>query len=147
MKNKVIESAINEFNNYITNNTKQATDENVALYEHWLDFLYSVKDALKDAIPCDIGDVVYVVPSETNFRLNELKYSELNLNRVYEQEVCSIRSLKGNKYVLETCEGIQSAHSDSYNITWFLSEEKARQKLESLRNEWNLIKQKEENKN
>lgn len=147
MKNKVIKSAINEFNSYITSKTTQATDENVALYEHWLDCLYSVKDALKDIIPCDIGDVIYVIPSQTNFRLNEISYSELNLNRVYKQEVCSIRLLKDNKYVLETCEGVQSKHSDFYNITWFLTEEKAKQKLESLRNEWNSIKQKKESKN
>ena len=147
MKNKVIESAINKFNNYITNNTKQATDENVALYEHWLDCLYSVKDALKDTIPCDIGDVVYVVPSETNFRLNEISYKELGLNRVHVQEIKSIMLVKEGKYILDTCDSCLSLHSDFYNITWFLSEEKAKQKLESLRNEWNSIKQKEENKN
>lgn len=76
------------------------------------------------APPCKFNDTIYVIPSETNCKLNILRGFE-HLNKVYEQKVCEVRIYANNKYLLCTCGGLQSAHSDLYKDTWYLSKSEA----------------------
>ena len=78
--------------------------------------------------PCKFGDTVYVIPSETNRRLNVIKGFE-HLNRVYEQKISKIEIFANNKYLLTTCNGLQSVHCDLYKETWFLTKEEAERAL------------------
>ena len=78
--------------------------------------------------PCKVGDKVYKIPSETNYRLNIVNGFEQN-NRVYEQTVCEVRIFANNKYLLSTCDYLQSVHSDFYKENWFLTKEEAEKAL------------------
>lgn len=83
-------------------------------------------------LPCKVGDIVYVIPSLTNFRLNVLHgYSDAN--RVYEQEVHSIQMWKSDEWCLWTCGRINLLLQGDYKKTWFLSKEEAEQKLKELK--------------
>jgi len=82
-------------------------------------------------LPCSIGDTIYVIPSETNYRLNKLRRHE-ELNKVYCQKVHSIQMWNNKDYLLTTCDGLQSAHSRFFNETWFLIKEEAEQALARL---------------
>lgn len=78
--------------------------------------------------PCKFGDTVYVIPSKTNRDLNIIN-GFAHLNRVYEQKISKIEIFADNKYLLTTCDGLQSVHCDLYKETWFLSREEAEAKL------------------
>lgn len=78
--------------------------------------------------PCKFGDTVYVIPSKTNRGLNIIN-GFAHLNRVYEQKISKIEIFADNKYLLTTCDGLQSVHCDLYKETWFLSREEAEAKL------------------
>ena len=78
--------------------------------------------------PCKFGDTVYVIPSKANIGLNIVN-GFAHLNRVYEQKISKIEIFANNKYLLTTCEGVQSVHSDLYKETWFLTKEEAEQAL------------------
>ncbi len=78
--------------------------------------------------PCKFGDTVYVIPSETNRKLNAMKGFG-HLNRVYEQKISKIEIFANNKYLLTTCDGLQSVHCDLYKETWFLTQEEAERAL------------------
>lgn len=82
--------------------------------------------------PCKVGDTVYVIPSKTNYRLNIINGCEEN-NRIYEQKVSEVRIFLNRKYLLTTCDGLRSVHSDLYGDTWFLTKEEAEQALEKER--------------
>lgn len=78
--------------------------------------------------PCKFNDTVYVIPSKTNRELNIIN-GFAHLNRVYEQKISEVRIYANNKYLLTTCEGLQSVHCDFYKETWFLTREEAEQAL------------------
>ncbi len=40
---KSIYNSLNQFDNYISQTTKNPTDEHVAIYEHWIDCKYSIE--------------------------------------------------------------------------------------------------------
>lgn len=50
MNNKTIKiiNIMNNFDKFLTSSTRPATDENVALYEHWLDCRSDIEKALKE---------------------------------------------------------------------------------------------------
>lgn len=81
-------------------------------------------------LPCAVGDTVYVIPSEANYKLNIINgYSENN--RVYEQIVNRIEiSEKG--YLLVTCDGMESLVDTFYKKTWFLMGKEAEAALKEL---------------
>lgn len=82
-------------------------------------------------LACNIGDTVYKIPSQTNYRLNILDgYSENN--RVYEQKVNKIELFGNGSYVLVTCDGMDGVVSDLFNETWFLTREEAERKLKEM---------------
>ena len=93
--------------------------------------------------PCKFGDTVYVIPSKANYGINVVNGFE-HLNKVYEQKVCKVEIYANNKYLLSTCDGMQSVHSDLFNETWFLSKEEAEQKLVNYKSSKYDIERKEE---
>lgn len=100
--------------------------------------LKSYKDAEEQGLllrlPCKVGDTVFVIPSRVNCALNRLNgYSENN--RVYVQRVHSIRMYSNDRYLLVTCEGLESVLSDTYKETWFLTKEEAKAALEKMKGE------------
>ena len=78
--------------------------------------------------PAKFGDTIYVIPSKTNIKLNTINGFS-HLNRVYEQKISKIEIYANNKYLLTTCDGLQSVHCDLYQETWFLTREEAEAKL------------------
>ena len=78
--------------------------------------------------PCKVGDVVYVIPSKANRGINVIN-GFAHLNRVYEQKISKVEIFANNKYMLSTCDGLQSVHCDLYKETWFLTKEEAEQAL------------------
>ncbi len=84
--------------------------------------------------PCAVGDTIYVIPSEVNYKLNVLNGRKEN-NRVYEQVVDRIE-ISATGYLLSTCNGMMSVIEESYKVTWFLAKKEAEatlKKLERLR--------------
>lgn len=81
-------------------------------------------------LPCAVGDIVYVIPSKTNYKLNTLNGLKED-NRVYEQIVNRIE-IFSNGYLLSTCDGIRSVVDKFYKKTWFLTREEAEAALKEL---------------
>ena len=81
-------------------------------------------------LPVAVGDTVYVIPSETNYKLNIINgYSENN--RVYEQILNRIEITKTG-YLFVTCDGMASVVDAFYKKTWFLTQEEAEAALKEL---------------
>lgn len=80
-------------------------------------------------LPCKIGDTIYVIPSETNYRLNVINRHEEN-NRVYEQTVGNIEICERG-YLINTCDGMRSVLEEFYKITWFLTQKEAEAALKN----------------
>lgn len=85
-------------------------------------------------LPCAIGSTIYLVPSETQFRLNNIGESFKKHNRVYEMEVYQIYMNK-NDYVLYNFEQTASALGSSFCETWFTTKAEAEAKLKEQQNE------------
>ena len=81
-------------------------------------------------LPCAVGDIIYVIPSNTNYKLNILNGHKEN-NRVYQQEVNRIEIFRDG-YLLSTCDGMQSVIDKFYKETWFLTREEAEAALRDL---------------
>lgn len=79
---------------------------------------------------CAVGDTVYVIPSEVNYKLNIINGFDEN-NRVYEQVVNKIEISKTG-YLLITCDGMASVVDTFYKETWFLTKEEAESALKEL---------------
>lgn len=87
-------------------------------------------------LPCKIGDDVYFVPSEVNYKLNILnKHSENN--KVYHQKVEDF-VLTRHGWYLECDQDVKYGTGHiltdvSFCKTWFLTRSEAEAKLEELR--------------
>lgn len=120
-------------------------DKTIADLQSQLD---QANERLKGAIvlPVKIGDTIYVVPSETNYRLNIAKGKE-EQNKVYEWTVSEIRYNKYGFSVVCDVGDVQfycnyeppknlCGHFDTekyYGETWFTTREEAEKKLQELR--------------
>ena len=107
-------------------------------------------ERLKGAIelPVKLGDTIYVVPSETNYRLNIVNGRE-EQNKVYEWTVSEIRYNKHSYSVVCDVGDAQfycnyeppknlCGHFDTekyYGETWFSTLEEAEKKLQELKGE------------
>lgn len=78
--------------------------------------------------PCEIGDTIYVIPSRTNWRINNMYESMKPLNRIYEQTVDGIHIYQSG-YTVSSCEGAQHQPSVLFGETWFLSRGEAAKAL------------------
>lgn len=97
-------------------------------------------------LPVKIGDTIYVVPSETNYRLNIAKGKE-EQNKVYEWTISEIRYNKYGFSVVCDVGDVQfycnyeppknlCGHFDTekyYGETWFTTRAEAQAKLQELR--------------
>lgn len=83
-------------------------------------------------LPCNIGDKVYVIPSETNYGLNKLHRMTQD-NRVHTQVVSGIRFYSNNEYMLTTCDGLCNCLQRFLNESWFLTQKEAEEKLNELK--------------
>lgn len=122
-------------------------DKTIANLQSQLD---QANERLKGAIelPVNIGDTIYVVPSETNYRLNIVNGRE-EQNKVYEWTVSEIRYNKHGYSVVCDVGDAQfycnyeppknlCGHFDTekyYDETWFTTREEAEKKLQKLKND------------
>ena len=84
------------------------------------------------SVLCKIGDIIYKIPSDVNFKLNVLSDMH-NLNRVYEQKVNRIEVCDDEGRILYiTCEGMDCVLSTFYKETWFLTREEAESALAKM---------------
>lgn len=86
-------------------------------------------------LPCKIGSDVYIVPSETNFRMNIFEGFPKN-NRVFHQKVALITFTENGWYMegdidREYCR-CRTLQENKYKKTWFLSREEAEAKLKEM---------------
>lgn len=119
-------------------------------YEKLKDKNEELEEQLKKAItlPVKIGDKIYVVPSETNFKINNIHHKERN--RIYEWEVHEIRFSKYGYAVVSWidnipffCVDVETGKYDCgtykterfYGETWFKTKEEAQAKLKELQGE------------
>ena len=107
--------------------------------KEYLEELKRYRDAEEQGLllrlPCGIGDDVYFIPSETNYKLNILQGCP-GSNRVYHQNVEKISFTQYGWY-LECDKDIEYATGQifidkSYKETWFLTQEEAEQKLKEV---------------
>ena len=114
---------------------------------HLETMLDQANERLKGAIvlPVKIGDIIYVVPSETNYRLNIAKGKE-EQNKVYEWTVSEIRYNKYGFSVVCDVGDVQfycnyeppknlCGHFDTekyYGETWFTTRAEAQAKLKEI---------------
>lgn len=87
-------------------------------------------------IPCKIGDVIYKVPSQSDYGINIVNRQKDN-NRIFCQKVYEISICRNGSYYLKTCDGLDGVVSELFGETWFLSEEEAENKLKELEEFWN----------
>lgn len=87
-------------------------------------------------LPCKIGDDVWFVPSQANYKLNILNHHS-KANRVYHQKVAKI-TFSMNGWYLECDKDLEYATGHifidkMYKETWFLTKSEAEAKLKELR--------------
>lgn len=80
---------------------------------------------------CKVGDKIYKIPSKVNYDLNIVNRHP-EINKVYEQSVCSIEIWSDNTYILNTCDGLDCVRSDSFKETWFLTKAEAEKALAEM---------------
>ncbi len=85
--------------------------------------------------PCDIGDTIYVIHSETNHKLNVL-HGLGNLNKVYTQQVkVLIAFSSGRTGVYAGVSGDESYKHlnlvQDFGVYWFLKKEDAEEALKA----------------
>lgn len=102
------------------------------VYKRLAELENKIENGLLIELPCKIGDTIYVVPSEVNFRLNKLFHGG-ELNYAYEQPVSSI-SVYPDDIVIHTCDDVEMVSMKMYGERWFLTEEEAKKRLEELEN-------------
>lgn len=86
-------------------------------------------------LPCNIGDDVWFVPSQANYKLNILNHHS-KANRVYHQKVAKI-TFSMNGWYLECEKDLEYATGHifidkMYKETWFLAKSEAEAKLKEL---------------
>ena len=95
-------------------------------------------------LPCKVGDKIYVVPSDANFGLNYISPIRKGNNRIYEPIVESIHFYPSG-YLLKCCGGLIDVIEDFFGVTWFLTKQEAKNKLNELQEKWDKVYKKELN--
>lgn len=117
--------------------------------EYWLMMYFKLKDYedLEEQgklikLPCKIGDDVWFVPSQVNYKLNILNHRREE-NKIYHQKVARITFCINGWYV--ECDKDLEYATDHilidkmYKETWFLTKAEAEAKLKELRGEENEV--------
>lgn len=88
------------------------------------------KQGLILRLPCKIGDDIFVIPSEVNYRLNK-SFGAKGLNSVRRQVVHHIE-FNSYGYLIATNEGATVYRQEAFCETWFLTKEEAEAALQAL---------------
>ena len=81
-------------------------------------------------LPCKVGDDIYAIPSEVNYRLNK-SFGAKGLNAICRQVVDHIE-FNSYGYLVSTNEGMTVHRRESFGETWFLTRNEAEQKLKEM---------------
>ena len=81
-------------------------------------------------LPCKVGDDIYAIPSEVNYRLNK-SFGAKGLNAICRQVVDHIE-FNSYGYLVSTNEGMTVHRQEAYGETWFLTKDEAEQKLKEM---------------
>ena len=81
-------------------------------------------------LPCKVGDDIYAIPSEVNYRLNK-SFGAKGLNAICRQVVDHIE-FNSYGYLVSTNEGMTVHRQESFGETWFLTRDEAEQKLKEM---------------
>ena len=83
-------------------------------------------------LPCKVGDDIYAIPSEVNYRLNK-SFGAKGLNAICRQVVDHIE-FNSYGYLVSTNEGMTVHRQEAFGETWFLTRDEAEQKLKEMEN-------------
>ena len=81
-------------------------------------------------LPCKVGDDIYAIPSEVNYRLNK-SFGAKGLNAICRQVVDHIE-FNSYGYLVSTNEGMTVHRQEAFGETWFLTQAEAEQKLKEM---------------
>ena len=81
-------------------------------------------------LPCKVGDDIYAIPSEVNYRLNK-SFGAKGLNAICRQVVDHIE-FNSYGYLVSTNEGMTVHRQEAFGETWFLTRNEAEQKLKEM---------------
>lgn len=81
-------------------------------------------------LPCKVGDDIYAIPSEVNYRLNK-SFGAKGLNAICRQVVDHIE-FNSYGYLVSTNEGMTVHRQEAFGETWFLTKEAAEQRLKEM---------------
>lgn len=134
-----IKSKLRKFDDYISRFTRTYSDENQALYEHWIDCRYDIEKVvdtnnskLNIVCPCKPGDIVYVVDTDEKlFKPLHVQYRTVECILVtHEGEVL----IKGDYYDDIICHSENLVTSKPYLDYYrcFLTEEAANKFIHAL---------------
>ena len=84
-------------------------------------------------LPCKVGDDIYAIPSEVNYRLNK-SFGAKGLNAICRQVVDHIE-FNSYGYLVSTNEGMTVHRQEVFGETWFLTRDEAEQKLKEMESE------------
>ena len=99
---------------------------------------------MKIELPIELGQEVFIVPSEKNYRLNIINRMEA-LNKICRQHISDITINSSGWYV--TCDLDKEFGTglvlleQGLNETWFLSEDKAIKKIEELEEDSSFLRE------
>ena len=133
-----IKYILNKFDRFITSYTRKETDEDITLYEHWIDCKHDVEEKIKQIsdlednglllrLPCKIGDTIYEVSYENReFVIKEHIVKEF-IYRTYRFPRIEIYCENENGFLV--CNNIGKL--DEF---LFLTQAEAEQKLKEMEN-------------
>ena len=81
-------------------------------------------------LPCKVGDDIYAIPSEVNYRLNK-SFGAKGLNAICRQVVDHIE-FNSYGYLVSTNEGMTVHRQEAFGETWFLTRNEAEQRLKEM---------------
>ena len=90
------------------------------------------KQGLLLRLPCKVGNDIYAIPSEVNYRLNK-SFGAKGLNAICRQVVDHIE-FNSYGYLVSTNEGMTVHRQEAFGETWFLTRNEAEQKLKKMEN-------------
>lgn len=112
---------------------KESADAIEQLAEELKQYKDKEEQGLLISLPCKIGDDVFVIPSEVNYKLNK-SFGAKGLNAVCRQVVDHIE-FNSYGYWISTCDGMQGHRQESFGETWFLTEAEAEEALARMKGE------------
>lgn len=121
-----INNILKKFDSFITSFTRTSTDENVGLYERWIDCRYDIEEIIKRykeleeqglllRLPCKVGDTIWcLVSANTKVVKCDVLWIEINRNGAI---VFSLDGALGDVLL------------EHLGAKWFLSQEEAEKAL------------------